>query len=204
MRVLICLLLCNALLIGCSSHYRSSQQRVFIAEQVSFELISQVPFSNGLNLTQSATATYQKQSHDLIFQTEIQRGQLAMVGLTPTGTRLFTIILQGGEINAHGLSAMVDKIKPQYLLADLQLSLWPIQQVQQAIKGGQARQVSTSKRVIQRNGETVISVEYSQQPAFHGIIHFTHHERGYSLHIEPLSVDIADTEQATENDNNEP
>lgn len=203
MRLLITLF-CACLIISCNSHYHSSEQRVVIAEQVSFELISQVPFTNGLNLTQSATATYQEQSHDLIFQTEIRQGQLAMVGLTPTGTRLFTIIMKDGDINAHGLSAMVDKIKPQYLLADLQLSLWPIQQVQQAIDGGQATQVSPSTRLIKRHGDTIISIEYSQRPAFRGTIHFTHHERGYSLHIEPLSVDIADTAKAAENDNNEP
>lgn len=187
MRILILCSYCF-FLISCNSSYRTDEQRVALAGGIYFHLIPQIPFENGLQLSQSASVTYQDQSHDLIFQTEILNDRLTMVGLTPTGTRLFTILLQQGQIDANGLSAMVDKIKPQYLLADLQLSLWPVNEVALALDGAEVIQTSALKRTIVRDGEAIVTIEYSETPAYHGRIHFRHHLRGYSLQIEPISV----------------
>ncbi|AOE50984.1 hypothetical protein KS2013_2280 [Kangiella sediminilitoris] len=173
-----------------------------VAEEVGFSLLSSVPFEDGLRLTQSATAEYNNESHDLIFQTEIRQGNLAMVGLTPTGTRLFTIILKQGEITAEGLSAIVENIKPDYLLADLQLSLWPAAEIQQALSGGKIITAPSGQRLITRNNQPIIQIEYSQQPAYEGTIRFNHLERGYSLYIEPLSIETID-QPFPENSNND-
>lgn len=183
------------IIIGCGSSYQNDNSSVMIADGVTFQLISKVPFKHGLRMSQSASVTYQEDSHDLLFQTEVIQDGLTMVGLTPTGTRLFTIQMQQGKIQANGLSAVVDDIKPDYLLADLQLSLWPSEDVGLSLSGAKLLQPSPLKRRLVRNNQTLISIDYSEVPAYKGTISFTHHQRGYSLHIEPVAIETALTQE---------
>ena len=185
---LLLLVVALLMLVSCISAYQTSTQKVMIAEEVTFELIPTIPFDNGLRLTQSAQASYNNQNHDLIFETEILDQQLVMVGLTPTGTRLFTVQMQNQLISATGYSAMIDQIKPEYLLADLQLSLWPFEDITRAISGAKVTQPSSTQRRITKAGIDIITIEYSENPAYKGSVYFQHHQRGYSLRIEPLSI----------------
>lgn len=178
------------ILSGCLSSYHSKHNSVFIAEGMSFELIPSVPFDNGLVLTQSATITYENESHDLIFQTEILKDRLTMVGLTPTGTRIFTIRMQQGFVDAKGFSSLVENIKPEYILADLQLSLWPLEELRGAIQRGTVSQPDKHLRNVDHQGMTVITIVYSDPVAYQGTIEFTHKERGYHLVLSPLSVEF--------------
>ncbi|GAA4360610.1 DUF3261 domain-containing protein [Kangiella marina] len=178
------------LLVGCTTHYQSQDQTVEIADGVQLQLLSSIPFDNGMTLTQSATAEYNDEHHDLIFQTEILSDKLTMVGLTPTGTRLFTIVMKDGMIDATGLSAMVDSIKPEYLLADLQLSLWPKRQLLQHLNNADLLEPNPLKREIVNDGIPIITIDYSQPTKYQGTIRFNHLERGYSLVIAPLAIEM--------------
>jgi hypothetical protein len=163
---------------------------VAIANGVYFDLLSSIPYDINLRLTQSASATYKDQSHDLIFQTEILQNKLVMVGLTPTGTRLFTIQMDQKTVNAEGVSAMVDKIKPEYLLADLQISLWPLKQIQANLINATIAQPTPFERVVNNNEESIISIKYSRDSEhFRGTIEFHHHQRQYQLIIEPIQIE---------------
>lgn len=184
------LLLSLLVITGCLSSYHSNHNSVAIANNTQFELIPTIPFDNGLVLTQSATITYNDESHDLIFKTEILQNKLTMVGLTPTGTRIFTISMQQGAVNAQGFSSLVENIKPEYILADLQLSLWPLQEITAATRGATILQPNQLSRQVTRQAETLITITYSEPTAYQGTIEFTHLERGYSLVLSPLAVEL--------------
>ena len=188
------LILILLLLSGCLSKYQNSIEHVSVADTVNYTLLPTIPFSNGLTLTQSATVTYQDESHDLIFHTEITNRQLTMVGLSPTGTRLFTIMMQEGTVNAEGFSSMIDAIKPEYLLADLQLSLWPQEQINQNLSGANVEEVDSLTRSLVQNNDTIIIIRYSEEERFKGDIQFTHHQRGYNLSLTPLSIEFSNDE----------
>jgi hypothetical protein len=163
---------------------------VTIANGVHFDLLSTIPYDTNLRLTQSASATYKDKSHDLIFQTEILQNKLVMVGLTPTGTRLFTIQMDQKTVSAEGVSAMVDKIKPEYLLADLQISLWPLEQIRSNLSNATITQSSPFERVVTNNKDLIISIKYSRaNEHFKGTIDFNHHQRQYQIIIEPLQIE---------------
>ena len=172
---------------GCTSSYVSKQQTVTIAKGVQFQLIKEHPFENGIELLQSAQVNFKGESHDLLFQTEVTAQTLVMVGLSATGTRLFSIQLSGEQITASGLPTE-DGLKAEYLLADMQLSLWSVSALNQSLSGAQLIQVSPTRRVIVRNNNEIISIDYSHSELYKGQIHFQHLERGYSLLIEPLSI----------------
>ena len=182
------------LLTGCLSRYQQKVDQVSIADKVHYTLLPTIPFKNGLTLTQSATVTYQDDSHDLIFHTEISNRQLTMVGLSPTGTRLFTIVMQEGTVNAEGFSSMIDTIKPEYLLADLQLSLWPLEQLNQNLSGASVEEASSLTRSVIQANNPLITVRYSEAEHFKGDIQFIHHQRGYSLNLTPLAIEFSNDE----------
>jgi len=188
------LILILLLLSGCLSKYQNSIEHVSVADTVNYTLLPTIPFSNGLTLTQSATVTYQDESHDLIFHTEITNRQLTMVGLSPTGTRLFTIVMQEGSVNAEGFSSLIDAIKPEYLLADLQLSLWPQDQLNQNLSGAVVKEPRPLTRNVVQANNTIITVHYSEAEYYKGDIQFTHHQRGYNLSLTPLAIEFSNDE----------
>lgn len=182
------------LLTGCLSKYQNTIEHVSVADNVNYTLLPTIPFSNGLTLTQSATVTYQDESHDLIFHTEITNRQLTMVGLSPTGTRLFTIVMQEGSVNAEGFSSLLDSIKAEYLLADLQLSLWPQDQLNQNLSGAVVKEPRPLTRNVVQANNTIITVHYSEAEYYKGDIQFTHHQRGYNLSLTPLAIEFSNDE----------
>lgn len=187
MRSLLILFL-SLLFWGCSSTYVSDRQTVTIAQGVDFQLITSHPFTNDFQLLQSAQVNYNNELHDLLFQTEVSDQQLVMVGLSATGTRLFSIQLTAGQITASGLPTD-DGLKPEYLLADMQLSLWPASSINQALSGAELVQPDATQRLIMRDQKEVIRIEYTDPEFYQGQIHFQHLERGYSLLIDPISIE---------------
>ena len=99
-----------------------------------FQLQSPASFGKHYTATQLATINYQDQKHELLFQLEIDPQRLVLVGLTPSGTRLFTIINDHKGIQSEGFKAVVEKVKPEYLLADIQIALWPESRIRNAIQ----------------------------------------------------------------------
>lgn len=187
MRNIVILLLCISIW-GCNPSYISEQPRVQIAQDVQFQLIHKLPFEQGLQLLQSAQIDFQDQSRDLLFQTEVRDNRLIMVGLTPTGTRLFSIEMNQDQIVANGLPSNVE-LKPQYLLADMQLSLWPAELVSQALSGAEVHHSNPLERIISHNQQPIIVIRYTQPVYYRGNIEFQHLERGYRLNIELLSLE---------------
>lgn len=96
--------------------------------------------------------------------------------------------MSAGQITASGLPTD-DGLKPEYMLADMQLSLWPASSIKQALSGAELVQPNTTQRLIMRGQKEVIRIEYSHPEFYKGQIHFQHLERGYSLLIEPLSIE---------------
>jgi len=124
-----------------------------------------------------------------------------MVGLTPTGTRLFTIIMHNGIIQADGLSALVEKIQPQYLLADLQISLWPEDSIKAAISAPDQLVANAFQRQIVVDDKAVITIKYDTQPYYQGNIDYHHHQRNYHISISPISISPILVEDKSVEDN---
>lgn len=187
MRILITLL--SLFLFACNPAYYSNKQGVQLANEVTFQLITDIPFDDGLSLLQTAQISFNDQNHDLLFKTEISSQRLVLVGLTPTGTRLFSIQMDEDQITAQGLPDS-EHIKPYYILADLQLSLWTTHLISSALDGATVLHQGPLQRIIMRNDQPIIMINYSNPVYYQGNIHFQHLERGYSLRIEPLSIEV--------------
>jgi hypothetical protein len=114
--------------------------------------------------------------------------------MTPTGQRLFSIDYSNQWWHYDVNSIVADRIQPKYLLADFQLSYWPLDVLQQHLIGGVIRQEKTSdtgtKRVLYRGNKKLIEIQYEQNGqtgSWVGRVNFRHLERNYSVVAETLA-----------------
>lgn len=156
-----------------------------IARDVEFSLLPPESFGQSLSLLQSLEINYKGESRQLLAQLEINPNKITLVGLSPLGNRLFTVLWTGESLSEEYLAEWPFPFSPKHILADVQLALWfkiP-QQVGFKIREIQSPQL---RREILRNEEIVMRISYETRPFWQGEILIQHLERGYQLSIQTL------------------
>jgi len=184
---------------GACSHNRVAPGMLTLTDDISMRLLSPASFGKNLSLTQSIEFQYQGETRELLTQSEFSKQQLVVVGLTTTGTRLFTISYDGERLNSEGYSEITENLQPKYMLADIQLSLWPVEIVNQQLQSSsicfRKKQCSFTEsadklqRTLVQNDETILTIRYLSTPHHKSKIELTNRLRQYQLTIMPLAVD---------------
>ena len=86
--------------------------------------------------TRSVTLRHPRGVEKLIVSLEVDAAGVRMAGLTPFGRRLFSIRLDNGQAPVVASDVPVDA---RLVLAGLQFADWPLERVQQAARGAEAR-----------------------------------------------------------------
>ena len=120
----------------------------------------------------------------------IDAQQIAVIGLSPTGQRLFSLVSDGSSNNIEQSALVPAPLPPERFLADLQLVYWPLTAWQTATAGSDWRvsePVSGTRRLHYR-GRLVAEVHYADADPWHGRFWFSNLQFGYSLAVaaEPL------------------
>jgi len=184
-------------LTGCATK-QLNKNRIDITKNVDVELLSPQSFGEEISLSQLAEFSVGDNHHELLFQTEITKDKVVVVGLMPSGVRLFSIVYDGTEITSEGYSSLIEKIKPGYLLADMQLSLWPIDEIRNRFKYSSECfrsnrcliKDSTKERYrkLEIEGNEIVSIHYKMGELYRDEIFFYHKARDYSIKLTPLDV----------------
>lgn len=156
---------------------------VTIADGVVMQLL--LPDSP-LSLTQKITATYQNSQHILIMQIEATPQQVVMAGLTPTGTRLFSLSFDGRSIDSWQSPLFRAPFDGSYVLADFELATLDMAMLRQSLPAdvtlAEDMQGHTlTRRLHNQQGLEVIRIQYEGS-----LTRYCHLERAYCLLIEPL------------------
>ncbi len=181
----------------------SATKKVTLAPGVVFRLLPPASFGKNVSLSQTAEIAFNGEQHELVFQTEISAEKLVVVGLRPDGMRLFTIVYDGKSISTDGVGKAIDNIKPLYLLADMQLSLWPVEVLRKELennsdcfRSGVCSLLSGSNpglfpfsRQLLNDDKVVISIQYKGQPGYSHGLNYHHLLRNYKLVISPFAVE---------------
>jgi len=203
---LIVLLISLAVLTSCSTITRHNNNQVMLGEGVSLTLtpapssllnvgfLTQVNgtagnIDNKNNGVKESTVNH----YEMLMQTEISTAVLTMVGMTANGLELFQLQWQAEQPIVVNRSAMASKIKVEYLLADFQLVHWPIDRLNQQLKGAIVSeqlgpQARRQTRQIRADGQTIISIEYHYEPDVRtpSKISLTNHLRHYQFSLKTL------------------
>lgn len=174
------MLLVTALLLLAACTSRFEPDKLLLADNVSYQLQRVPPNWPARSLTQLLTVTGNGETHSLLTQLEIGEGELRFVALTPEGVSLFSLVyLSTGEIALEKYLPLGD-LYPEYVIADLQLALWPIDDVNQGLVGATLSEQSTG-RVLMRANTPLITVKQANQ-----ITTLTNHARGYTVTIQTI------------------
>lgn len=171
---------------------------IFIAGCVTVEPVKKVSIANGIDMqlllptqtisvTQKITARYKKNEHLLIMQVQGSPEKIVMAGLTPTGTRLFSLSFDGRTVENWKSPLFTAPFDGSYVLADFELATLGVAVLRNALPSNvllteTVQSPTTRERsVLDAAGKIVIRIEY------HGAqTRYCHLERDYCLQIEAL------------------
>jgi len=130
--------------------------------------------------------------HDLAFQcvVDARPDAFTVVGLDALGQRWFSLHHDGRALQTRLGPQAPQQLDPRRVLADLQLALWPLSALQQALAGSawQVSEPAPATRRLRRAGRLVAEVHYAAADPWHGQLWLSNFETGYTLSVqsEPL------------------
>lgn len=158
---------------------------------------STVKIANGMDMrlllpaqtvseTQKITARYRQDQHTLIMQVQASPQQVVMAGLTPTGTRLFSLSFDGKTVESWQSPLFSAPFDGSYVLADFELATLDLAALRSALPAdcqlADSTHGNTRERTLRNSrGDTVIRIEYDGKQ-----IRYCHLERDYCLQIDTL------------------
>ena len=116
---------------------------------------------------------------------EVNAAGVKLVGVTATGQRLFTASYDGHAVTAERGAFVPTDIQPERVLADMQLALWPLPALQQALGGTyDVAEPFGGVRRLRRDGRLVAEVHYAGDDPWSGRLWLVSFEHGYSLTVD--------------------
>lgn len=173
-------------LAGCSS---SPRPEAFVAPGVAMSLPSPrsaVPFSR----QQLLLANAKGKQYQLLTALEAQRDGITLVGLMPTGARLFKVRYDAQGIHSERLAALPESALPpvSQVLSDVMLCYWPLQAWLPHLPAGWQLQDEGDRRLLRDPaGQLVTEVHYRNWQGLREPESLTQHRFGYRLQLENLA-----------------
>jgi hypothetical protein len=111
---------------------------------------------------------------------------LAVVCLTAAGLRAFSVSWDGDEWSVQTAPMLPGQWRPQALVADLQLALWPLPALQSVYSdsGWTVTEPGGGVRRLRHGGELVAEVHYADQDPWGGRFWLANFRHGYALAVE--------------------
>lgn len=113
--------------------------------------------------------------------------QILVVGVTATGQRAFSVSWDGTAWNVRSAPMVPDALRPDLLVADVQLALWPLPVLQAAYApaGWEVSEPGGGVRRLRQGGRIVAEVHYASADPWNGRYWISNFRYSYSLEIEP-------------------
>jgi hypothetical protein len=116
----------------------------------------------------------------------IDAQQITVIGLNPTGQRLFSLVSDGSGNKIEQSPLLGAQLPPERFLADLQLVYWPLAAWRSATAGSDwsvSEPVAGTRRLHYR-GRLVSEVHYADADPWRGRFWLSNFQFGYSLAVE--------------------
>ena len=185
---LVCCLLLMFIIQACSSN-NSGYFEVSVARNSALHLLPSASFNEDIVLTQHVSINYRDCSYEFIMQVEIDKTSFRMVGLSPLGYLLFSVILSNKEIQIEKSPSIPEILNPQFVLADFQLIFGGFDLLKSRLikMDIEEKKISKTKkiRIFKRKNQQIIKVKYENKMSsrWDGTVAYNHLERMYSIMI---------------------
>lgn len=84
------------------------------------------PQGPGRRIVQQLTAFWPSRQETLLCVLELDEHRIAMAGMTNEGLSLFSLSYDGNILQSDKNPMLPDSVAPEYMIADLQLTYWPV------------------------------------------------------------------------------
>lgn len=168
---------------------------VQVSEDVYFDLLPARLFPQNLNVTQLVDISFKDQQHSFIVQMEINATEdsLKLVGLTRFGIKVFDLTWKAGKMNYWIHDNAPEVFSPSFLLADIQLALWPINHIESHLSGEgvklQHDESEPSNRILRKSGSEILRIHFLKNEQGLDSLKYEHLYRQYSISVDTLSIE---------------
>ncbi|MHC4393295.1 MAG: DUF3261 domain-containing protein [Planctomycetota bacterium] len=176
------LLLFAGPLSGCKGVAQRAQGEVEVAIGARLQLLHPRTFGSAVALEQLVEARHGEDLHTLHAMVEIDAERFVMVGLTPFGSRAFTLTFDGVTFTVENLTPRDVPFDPAFMLADIQMTLWPSPPLVPGLVWREEPGPGGGVRTLLRGDTEVVKIHYATYP-YERPMTLEHLERGYSLKI---------------------
>ena len=154
------------------------------------ELLPQIPLLSPASLGRSVYAQQQLeaefngQSWQMQGALEVTPQGLRMVGLTPFGQRLITLLWDGQKLLEERTAHLPQTVQGERILSDVQLMYWPLPALRAALPAGwRVEQEGGVRRVFDAERE-IIKIQCAIPDPWQGRCVFEHQVYGYRLTLD--------------------
>ncbi|MGI4846078.1 MAG: DUF3261 domain-containing protein [Janthinobacterium lividum] len=120
-----------------------------------------------ISVQQHLTVERDGKTNDLDVALEVDAQRLSLVGLA-LGMRVLSLDFDGRELTEWRHPMLPSQVRAADVLEDLQLTLWPVERIAQALPSGWQVEERGLRRTLRREGEVVATIDYSGLPRWQG------------------------------------
>lgn len=148
--------------------------------------LSPAALGESISLQQRLDVAGRGHSGQLDVALEVDAARLDLVGLA-LGQRVLSLHFDGETLNSWRHPVWPTQLRDEDVLENLQLTLWPVNVIRQALPTGWSIEESGLRRTILRNGLPVILIDYSALPAWSGKVEVVNLQFDYRITIQSVS-----------------
>lgn len=120
-----------------------------------------------ISVQQQLTVERAGATNDLVAALEVDPQHVSLVGLA-LGMRVLSLDFDGVEVKEWRHPMLPPQVRAADVLEDLQLTLWPVEAIAQALPAGWKIEEQDLRRTLSRDGEVVATIRYSGVPRWQG------------------------------------
>jgi Protein of unknown function (DUF3261) len=135
-----------------------------------------------INLQQHLTIEHEGRIVDLDVALEVDEREVNLVGLV-LGRRVLTLRYDGSDLEMWRDPMIPPQLRGEDVLEDLQLTLWPIDSIREALPNGWQIEENDRHRALFWNSELVMLIYYTSEPRWSGEVVLRNMRYQYKLTI---------------------
>jgi hypothetical protein len=142
-------------------------------------------FGESINLQQRLDVEGPGRSVQLDVALEIDTARVDLVGLA-LGQRVLSLHYDGKSLQSWRHPMWPVQLRGEEVLENLQLTLWPVDAIRQALPNGWSIEESSLRRIILLNGLAIMVIDYSALPLWSGKVEVANLQFGYRITIQSV------------------
>ncbi|MBU2979667.1 DUF3261 domain-containing protein [Alteromonas sp. C1M14] len=136
----------------------------------------------GTSRAELLTAYYNNTTKQAVVQTEFSEGRIVIAAFTLSGVPIMTMVWQPTVGTTAKTYFEVENLTPSFIIADLQLALWPEAVLNAHIEGTEvAVHLAGDSRAVTQAGKAVVHIKKSGDTIF-----ISHIDKGYEISLETI------------------